>query len=129
MRLLGATEVATLAAALPERYRSLVIVAAYTGLRWGELAGLRVPDLDLLRRRLTVRSALVEASGQDPQLGPPKSKASERTITLPGFVVETLDGTSRVIRRSTTWCGRPSEESCSAEGPLGGYGEAPWPNP
>jgi len=90
MRLLDATEVATLAAALPERYGSLAIVAAYSGLRWGELAGLRVRDLDILRRRLTVRSALVEASGQAPKLGPPKSRASERTITLPGFVVETL---------------------------------------
>ncbi len=39
---------------------------------------------------LTVRSTLVEASGQPPRLGPPKSKASERTITLPAFVVETL---------------------------------------
>lgn len=65
-------------------------MAAYSGLRWGELAGLRVRDLDMLRRRLTVRSALVEASGQAPKLGPPKSKASERTIALPDFVAETL---------------------------------------
>lgn len=90
MRLLHAGEVAALGAALPERHGSLAIVAAYSGLRWGELAGLRVRDLDMLRRRLTVRSALVEASGQAPRLGPAKSKASERTITLPGFVVETL---------------------------------------
>jgi integrase len=90
MRLLDGAEVAYLAAALPERYGSLAIVAAYTGLRWGELAGLRVGDLDMLRRRLTVHSALIEASGQIPFLGPPKSKASGRTISLPGFVVETL---------------------------------------
>jgi len=90
MRLLDESEVAELASALPDRYGSLVIVAAYTGLRWGELAGLRVSDLDLLRGRLTVRSTLVEATGQQPQLGPPKSKASERTITLPRFVAETL---------------------------------------
>jgi len=90
MRLLDANEVAALAAALPDRYSSLVIVAAYTGLRWGELAGLRMPDLDLLRRRLTVRSTLVEATGQAPRMAPPKSKASERTIILPAFVVDTL---------------------------------------
>lgn len=90
MRLLDENEVAQLASALPDRYGSLVIVAAYTGLRWGELAGLRVSDLDLLRRRLTVRTTLVEATGQEPTLGPPKSKASERTITLPRFVAETL---------------------------------------
>jgi len=90
MRLLNGVEVAELAAALPDRYGSLALVAAYTGLRWGELAGLRVGDLDMLRRRLTVRSTLVEASGQALRLGPPKSKASERTITLPEFIVETL---------------------------------------
>jgi integrase len=44
----------------------------------------------MLRRRLTVRSTLVEASGQSLRLGPPKSKASERTITLPEFIVGTL---------------------------------------
>ena len=49
MRLLDGAEVAELAAALPERYGSLAIVAAYTGLRWGEMAGLRVGDLDMLR--------------------------------------------------------------------------------
>ena len=70
------------------RYSSLVISAAYTGLRWGELAGLRVGDLDLARSRLTVQSTLVEATGRPPRLGPPKSRASERTITLPGVVVD-----------------------------------------
>ena len=65
-------------------------MAAYTGLRWGELVGLRITDVDMLRRRLTVRSALIEASGQPPRLGTPKSKTSERTITLPQVVIETL---------------------------------------
>jgi len=56
------------------------------------MAGLRVGDLDILRRRLTVRSTLIEASGQAPRLGPPKSKTSGRTITLPAIVVDTLAG-------------------------------------
>ena len=90
MRLLEPSEVAALADALPARYSSLATTAAYTGMRWGELAGLRVTDLDLQRNRLTVRSTLVEATGQTPQLGPPKSKASERSIALPHFVIETL---------------------------------------
>lgn len=90
MRLLDPGDVEALAAALPERYGSLAIVAAYTGLRWGELAGLRVADVNMLRRRLTVSSALIEASGQLPSLGTPKSSASERTITLPHVVIESL---------------------------------------
>ncbi len=65
-RILEPSEVDELTAALPNRFRSLAIVAADTRLRWGELAGLQVCDVDMLRRRLTVRSALVEASGQPP---------------------------------------------------------------
>jgi integrase len=90
MRLLDAHDVTSLALALPDRYRSLAITAAYTGLRWGELAGLRTTDLELGRRRLTVNSTLVEVSGHPLQLGPPKTQASRRTITLPQFVTETL---------------------------------------
>ncbi len=90
MRLLDPTEVAALASELPDRYSSLAITAAYTGMRWGELAGLQAGDVDLPRRRLTVRRTLVEATGQPPRLGPPKSKAAERSIALPRFVVEIL---------------------------------------
>jgi integrase len=46
------------------------------------------PDID--RRRLTVRTSLIEASGQPPFLGSPKSAASERTITLPKIVIDTF---------------------------------------
>ncbi|MGH3668676.1 MAG: site-specific integrase, partial [Acidimicrobiia bacterium] len=60
------------------------------GLRWGELAGLRIADIDLLRRRLTVRSALIEAAAEAPRLGRPKTAASERTITLPGIALDAI---------------------------------------
>jgi len=90
MRFLNATQVNELAAALPDRYGSLATVAAYTGLRWGELAGLQVPDIDMHRRRLTVNTSLIEASGQPPILGSPKTAASERTITLPQIVIDTF---------------------------------------
>ena len=90
MRLLDPQEVDLLARALPDRYQALPIVAAYTGLRWGELAGLRIAAVDMLRRRLTVRSALIEAAGEAPRLGRPKTAASERTITLPGICLDAI---------------------------------------
>ncbi len=37
--------------------------AAYTGLRWGELAVLRVADLELLQRRLIVRQTATNDRG------------------------------------------------------------------
>jgi len=90
MRLLTAPQVDQIATVLPDRYGSLATVAAYTGLRWGELAGLQIPNIDIDRRRLTVATSLIEASGQRPVLGSPKSAASERTITLPTIVIDTL---------------------------------------
>jgi len=41
-----------------------VQVAAYTGLRWGELAGLCVRRVDLLHRRITVAEQLLEVRGR-----------------------------------------------------------------
>ncbi|HSJ83401.1 MAG TPA: hypothetical protein VLA91_06250 [Acidimicrobiia bacterium] len=83
MRLLDPLQVELLSQALPDRYQSFPIVAAYTGLRWGELSGLLVANIDMLRRRLTVKSALIEAAREPPRLGSPKTAASERTITFP----------------------------------------------
>jgi integrase len=91
MRILDGTQVDQLATALPDRYGSLATVASYPGLRWGELAGLQLCNIDMQRRRLAVRSSLIEASGQPPALGSPKSTASERTITLPQTVITTFE--------------------------------------
>jgi integrase len=49
MRFLPPAQVAALADAIDRRYRALVLVGAYGGLRIGELAGLRRSRVDLLR--------------------------------------------------------------------------------
>jgi integrase len=36
---------------------------AYTGLRWGEMAALRVGDFDMLRRRVNVSRSVTEFNG------------------------------------------------------------------
>lgn len=90
MRILTADEVAQLAGALPDRYRSVPIVAAYMGMRFGEIAGLKVDALDMLRQRLEVKTVLKEPRGQQPFLGPPKSAASARTLIMPKSVVAEL---------------------------------------
>jgi len=46
-RYLSQVEVERLIAEVPERYRAVVLVGAYAGLRWGEAAGLRRRDIDL----------------------------------------------------------------------------------
>jgi integrase len=89
MRFLTPAEVATLADAIQPRYRALVLVGAYGGLRIGELAGLRRSRVDLLRGTVTVAEIVVEVRGVL-HIGPPKTRASRRTVGLPRFVVEEL---------------------------------------
>jgi len=75
--------------ALPGRYRALVLVAAYGGLRWAELVGLRVRRVDLLHGRVTVAEQVTEVNGRLIP-GPPKTDAGRRTVTLPAVAAVAL---------------------------------------
>jgi integrase len=89
MRFLIADEVAKVAGAIDDRYRALALTAAYAGCRFGELAGLRVHRLDLLRRSLTVAETLSDVRGQV-RLAPPKTAAARRQVALPKFLSDEL---------------------------------------
>jgi integrase len=87
-RFLTPDEIAAIAEEIPERYRALVYLLAYGGLRIGEAAALRVGDLDLLRRRVHVRATSVEVNGM---LMEGETKGGRpRVVTLPEFVVDEL---------------------------------------
>src|SRR4030095_12276080 len=79
MRFATVGQVAALADAIDPRYRALILVAAYGGLRWGELVGLRVKRVDLLHGRVTVAEQVAEVNGQLLP-GPPQTAARGRTI-------------------------------------------------
>jgi integrase len=89
MRFLEPNELATLTAAHPAHYRPLVLTAGYVGLRWGELVGLALERVDLLRRTIRVERQLVEVGGII-QFGPPKTRAGIRTVTMPAALGEVL---------------------------------------
>lgn len=59
---LSHAQVAALADAV-ERHGEVVRFLAYTGLRWGEMAALRVQDFDMLRRRVNVSRSVTESGG------------------------------------------------------------------
>ncbi len=90
-------DVVALTAALPQRYRAMVTLAAGTGLRQGEVWGLTPDRVDFLRRTARVDRQLVGISGREPTLGPPKTEASYRTVPLPQVVVEALAEHMRVF--------------------------------
>jgi integrase len=89
-RFLTASEVELLAEAMEPRFRAMVLLAAYGGLRFGELAGLRRARVDLLRSRVVVTETLMEANGQL-MFGPPKTKRSRRTVPLPRRIAGELE--------------------------------------
>jgi integrase len=60
-----------------------------TRLRCSELVGLRVRDVSLLERRLTVRNTVVEIAGVLHE-GPPKTSSGERTMTIPAFIADLI---------------------------------------
>ena len=83
-------EVTRILDAVEPRYTALVAVAAYVGLRSGELAGLQRRHVNPLRQELTVEQQLA-ASGGEPRLRPPKTAAGMRTVAMPGFVAVLMD--------------------------------------
>ncbi len=90
MRFLTPEEVAVLANSIDHRYRAAVLVAAYAGLRAGELFGLRAARVDLLRRRLEIAEIVVEVRGTL-TFGPPKTRAGRRSVPIPAFVADALN--------------------------------------
>lgn len=87
-RFLTVGEIAQLVTTIGERHRALVLLAAYGGLRFGELTGLRVERVDFFRSRLTVEDSIVEVGGLLHR-GPTKTGPA-RMVTLPRFVTEAL---------------------------------------
>lgn len=93
----------------------VVLVLAYTGIRWGEMIALRVRDVDTTRRRLAIERNAVEV-GTEIHIGTPKNH--ERR-SVPTF------------RCSTRSSRRPAPAShrtrCSSPDPTASSGDAPGP--
>ncbi|WP_173264417.1 site-specific integrase [Streptomyces pacificus] len=75
---------------LPEYLRPVQQLAEETGLRFGELAGLRWCRVDLVSRRIQVREVLIEPRGHVKRKAYPKSDAGLRTVPLTETAVQLL---------------------------------------
>lgn len=87
-RILTVEEVRALADRLG-RDGDLVLAMAYLGLRWSELAALKVSDVDLLRRRVRVVERATEVAGRM-DISAPKSRASKRHVAIPALLEPSL---------------------------------------
>jgi integrase len=67
----------------------VVLFLAYTGLRWGEMAGLQINRVDFTRRRLDVARAISEPRGVI-VWGTPKNH-ERRSVPFPGLLIAPLE--------------------------------------
>jgi integrase len=88
MNFLSAKEVDSLSRAVDERYEALILFLAFTGIRIGEAAALRMRNVDFLKRQVTIVEASKEVEGKL-YLGPTKNRRN-RSVTLPSFLSDKL---------------------------------------
>jgi integrase len=79
-----------LAAVRGTALHAITVLALGTGLRRGELCGLRWSDLDLDAGKLEVRQSLEQVRHRPPRFKEPKTARSRRSISLPESVVTEL---------------------------------------
>jgi integrase len=81
--------VAAMVEATPPRFRLMLLIACYGGLRFGEIAELRRKDIDVDRCTIGVHRAIIR-----PRTGPvvktPKSEAGHRSVALPNWIQDRL---------------------------------------
>lgn len=87
-KFLDEQQVWALAEAAGEASLSLLVLA-WCGLRFGELAALRCGSLDVAAREIRVSATLSESNGKLIE-GPPKTEASNRTVPLPSWLCDEL---------------------------------------
>jgi integrase len=85
-------DAARIASHVDVEYRPMVWIGATLGLRWSEVAALRVGRLDLETGRLSVAEAIVRGVGGRNVFGPPKSRAGNRTMFMPQAIIDMLTG-------------------------------------
>lgn len=94
--LLATDEYTALVAALPDRYRLMAELMAGCALRLGEVTELRKKDVRVVRAEDAVAATVAVAravswtTGETPHIGPPKSEAGRRTVTVPPHVAALL---------------------------------------
>ncbi len=113
-----ATQVTLIAARARFMDQVMMVMAAYTGMRWGELAGLQWPRTELDAGLATVdgKDGALHEVGGTLSLGPPKTKAGARVVHLPPFprpsacrAAGTAPNRTVRVHRRRRWLASPSQ--------------------
>ncbi len=80
-------EVEALADEIEPRYRLMVLLACWCGLRRGELIALRRGRIDIPNERVNVEEAVSELKHGERIFGPPKTEAGRRRVSIPSPLI------------------------------------------
>ncbi len=83
-------ELTALVTAMPARRQAMILLAAWCGLRFGELTELRRRDIDLRRCVVHVHRAVTRVDGQF-VVTTPKSAAGRRDVAIPPHLIPAID--------------------------------------
>ncbi len=113
---LNVSEVEAMAAAVPERYRALIVFAAGMELRQGKCFGLSVDRADFLRRQVRVDGQLVSALRGLPSSAPPRAPPASGPCPCPRWWRRRSPPTSLATApASTAWCSPAERKSPSPQ--------------
>jgi integrase len=92
-------ELETLAAAMPDKHRLMVLLASWCGLRFGELAELRHGDVDIKRGVIRIRRGVIRTRSTDDEgahrmvtvVKTPKSDAGVRDVAIPPHLMPMVE--------------------------------------
>lgn len=91
LAVLSPDQVRALLAAARPRDRALLALTVGTGMRQGEALGVRLPNLNLLRRELAVEEQCITPPTGRPYITSDlKTRASRRRVPLPQFAIDAL---------------------------------------
>lgn len=82
-------QLATILSAMPAKYRAMVLLSSWCGLRYGEVTELRRKDVDLKSGVVHVRRGVTWVGGK-PVVGTPKSDAGTRDVAVPPHLLPVL---------------------------------------
>jgi integrase len=83
-------ELAAAVEAVPDRYRLAILLPAWCQLRRGEVLGLQRRDVDLMHGTIRIERSVVKPMDGTTIVGPPKTSAGARSLTVPANVLPVL---------------------------------------
>ena len=89
-QIISVPAVFAVADALPARYRAIVLLATFAGMRWGELVALRRQNLDLVLCQIRIVETTAELDRGEILPESPKSRAGRRMVSFPEDLVPEL---------------------------------------